>query len=70
MEEQTVTQRRGAEDVASQFGKFVTEKQQERQEKALGLAEQKYQREFGAKSAAESFRLQQEGLDISRRAIG
>lgn len=63
LEEHAITKLRGEDDVASQWAKFQTEKDQERQEKALGLAEQKYGREFGKLSTEESFRLQQESLN-------
>lgn len=62
MEQETITQRRGTEDLATQWAKFQTDKAQEREEKALGLAEQSYQREFAKRSTEESFRLQEASL--------
>lgn len=69
LEQETLTQRRGTEDVATQFAKFQLEKKQEREDKALGLAEADYQREFSKRSTEEGFRLQQEGLNISREGL-
>lgn len=62
LEEGTITQKRGSEDLASQFAKFVTQKGQERQEKSAGLAESKYGREFAEKQAKSSFDLANEGM--------
>lgn len=62
LEETTLTQKRGTEDVASEFAKFQTKQKQEQEEKALGLAEQTYQREFGKRQAEESFRLQEKAF--------
>jgi hypothetical protein len=62
-EQETIKQRRGTEDLASQFAKFQTDKGQERQEKAQALAEADYGREFSKRSTEESFRLQQASLD-------
>lgn len=66
LEEETIKQRRGTEDVATGWAKFQTEKTQERGDKALGLAEQTYNREFGKRSTEESFRLQNESLALAR----
>lgn len=70
LEEETIKQKRGSEDLFSSFAKFKTEKDREMQDKALGLAEQEYSRDFAARSTQESFRLQQEGLDLSKKAMG
>lgn len=63
LEEETIKQRRGTEDLATNFAKFQTEKAQERQEKSLQLAEADYQREFSKRATEEGFRLQQESLN-------
>lgn len=70
LEEATRTQKRGTEDTASNWQKFQTAKQMEREEKALGLAEVNYGREFSAVSTQKSFELAQEGLKLQREAMG
>lgn len=65
-EETTKTQKRGTEDTASNWQKFQTSKAMEREEKALGLAESRYGREFSAVSTQKSFDLAQQGLDLAK----
>jgi hypothetical protein len=62
LEEETIKQRRGTEDLGTQWDKFQTEKGQERQDKSTQLAESNYQREFAKRSTEEGFRLQNESL--------
>lgn len=69
LEEETVKQKRGTEDVATNWAKFNIEKSQEREEKALGLADQAYNREFGKRSTEESFKMQQQGLNMQRESL-
>lgn len=69
LEEGTIEQKRGTEDVASAFRKFVTAKGQERQEKAAQLADSAYNREFGARQAKASFDLAQQGLDLQKKSF-
>ncbi len=62
LEDETIKQKRGTEDLASQFAKYLSEKNQERQDKALQLGDSEYNREFQARSTQEGFRLQNESL--------
>lgn len=66
LETLTKEQRRGTEDVASDWRKFQTEKQQEREEKAAGMAESRYSREFGAKQAKYQMQINQEAADRAK----
>lgn len=63
LEQEAIKKLRGGEDVSSQWAKFQTEKGQERQEKALNLAGERYGREFTQRSTEESFRLQNEAMN-------
>lgn len=70
LEQETIKQRRGTEDVATNFAKFMNEKNQEKQEKAVQLADQAYNRDFAARSTSESFRLQNEGMQLAKDQRG
>lgn len=67
LEEGTITQKRGTEDVASAFSKFVTAKGQERQEKAAQLADSSYNRDFAEKQAKQNYDLARESLDLQKK---
>lgn len=54
----TINQRRGTEDIATAYAKFLNQSRQEREEKALGLGEQAYNRDFQRNQAEQAFRLQ------------
>jgi len=69
LEEATITQKRGTEDIASAFRRFITEKGQERQEKAAQLADSAYNRDFAAQQAKQSYALAKEGLELQKKAL-
>jgi hypothetical protein len=69
IEEETIKQRRGTEDLDTNWNKFQTEKGQERQDKAAQLADSSYNREFSKNSTQESFNLQNQGLDLQRQSL-
>lgn len=63
LEEGGRTYTRGGEDEASKFAKFKLETGQEQREKALGLAEQAYQREFSRQATEKGFEFSQQSLN-------
>lgn len=62
LEEESIKKLRGQEDLPAAYAKTERQITQEKQDKALSLAEANYQREFGKRSTEEGFRLQQESL--------
>lgn len=65
LEELGTTKIRGGEDVLSGWNKFQTAKAQEREEKASGLAESKYNRDFQERSAKASFKAQEDAQRLA-----
>lgn len=65
LEEASTTKLRGGEDVMSGWNKFQTEKAQEREEKALGLADNTYNREFEKRSTEASFKAQEDAQKLA-----
>lgn len=77
LEDAGLTKIRGGEDTEANWKKFQTEKLREREDKALGLAEQSYQRDLQAKQAQEAsalaekqMQMQQEALDLAKKQQG
>jgi len=68
-EDLSTTKLRGGEDVLSGWNKYQTQMAQEREEKALGIADSQYNREFSKRSAEESFKLAEESAKASRDAM-
>lgn len=69
MEESALTKLRGAEDTQAGWGSFQTKMGQEREEKALGLGEQAYQRELQKRQAEESSSLADKQLKLQQEAL-
>lgn len=69
MEQSALDKMRGGEDVDAEFGKFQTRSAQEREEKALSLAEQAYQRELQARQAREQSELADKQLKLQEEAL-
>lgn len=69
MEESALTKLRGVEDVQSGWGSFQTRMGQEREEKALGLAEQSYQRDLQKRQAQEQSSLADRQLKLQEEAL-
>jgi hypothetical protein len=74
LEDTALTKVRGAEDTMAGWNKTQLTLGQERQEKALGLGEQAYQREFqkrqaeeASKQAEQSMAMQRESLDLQKK---
>lgn len=69
LEDNSLTKVRGGEDVVSGWNKFQTAKAQEREEKAAGLADSAYNREFDKRSTEASFALQEKSQRLAEESF-
>lgn len=69
MEDIGYTKTRGIEDQLANWERFKGEKEQERQDKSVQLAEQAYQREFQKNQAIESSQIAEKQLKMQQEAL-